>query len=564
MYVLGLWDGHDAGACIVDEEGVVYAANEERFNRKKLSVGFPRESVKSCLDYLKLKPGDIEVVAANTVDFGKTLTRVFPSMKEKYYLFRRRKISKPPLVELRKTFKHTVTEIPELPFCKRVSEFILHRDLDKLGFRDYRLELVGHHTAHVAAAALCSGFTKSLIITLDGVGDALSGTVNIYHDGEIECLSSIPARDSFGLFFEQVTDLLGMRELEDEGKVMALSDFAFHVPDEENRLIDFFKVEGLKVKCNYSTRQKYVRLKKILWNTPREEFAYMAQRTLEKHITQLFENAIEETGVRNVCWSGGVASNIKVNLKIRTLPKLDKWFVFPHMGDGGLAVGSALYVSMLENNLKPKAIQDVFFGPDYDENAVEASLRKHNLSYEKRSDCPELAGDLISKGNFVLWYQGRMEFGPRALGNRSILAPADSLEIKDKLNLQIKKRNWFQPFCPSLLEEEAKVLFKDVDSFDRFMTMGYTVKEEMVEHMKAIINVDRSARPQMLGGENPPYRRLIEAVKKETGYGVVLNTSFNLHGYPIVNTPEDALEVFLKTGADYILLENYFVRRNGI
>ncbi len=563
MYILGIWDGHDAGAAIVDEKSVLVAVNEERITRKKLHVGFPSESIKSCLDYLKLKPADIGLVACNTSDFGKTLTRVFPSMKDNYYLFRRRKTNKPSLVEFRKTFKHTVTEIPELPFCRKVSEFLIRRDLDKLGFKDYRLDFVGHHYAHAAASALSSGFKKSLVITLDGVGDALSGTVGIYEDGGIEFVSSIKARDSFGLFFEQVTDLLGMRELEDEGKVMALSDYAFPIPDEENKLIDFFEVDGMNVRCKYSTLGKYRMLKKILWNTPREELAYMAQRTLEKHICQLFENAIEETGVRNVCWSGGVASNIKVNLKIRTNPKLKKWFVFPHMGDGGLAVGTALYASMLENNMKSTDVKNVYFGPDYTAPLIEKALRKNNISYEKRDDAPELAGDLISKGNFLLWYQGRMEFGPRALGNRSILAPADSLDIKDKLNLKIKKRNWFQPFCPSLLSEDAKVLFEDVDQFDRFMTMGYMVKKDMLGHMDSVINVDGSARPQMLDDENPVFRRLLETVKEKTGYGVVLNTSYNLHGYPIVNTPDDAIDVFLKTGARYLVIGDYFVNRNG-
>ncbi len=558
MYVLGVWDGHDAGACVVENNRVLVAINEERVTKKKLDVGFPGNSIKACLDYLKLKPTDIEIVAVTTTDFAKTLTRILPSMKDSYYLFRRRKIQKPRFVELRRNVKYYTTEIPELPLCRRLSVRIFRKQLNRMGFRNYEIEVVGHHEAHVAAAAVCSGFRKCLVITLDGIGDGLSGTVNVYNNGEFERLSSIRGRDSFGIFYEQVTSLLGMRELEDEGKVMALSDFAYPVPDKENKLIDFFRVDGLNVKCKYSTAKKYAILKKLMWNTPREELAYMAQRTVEKHISELFDNAMRTTGIGSVAWSGGVASNIKVNLRVRMNPRMKRWFVFPHMGDGGLAVGAALWVS-LKHSSETGKIDNVYFGPDYSGDEIRNAIRKFNVRYEERSDLPEYIGEYIGAGNFVLWYQGRMEFGPRALGNRSILAPAGSLEIKDKLNLQIKKRNWFQPFCPSLIEEESERLFNNVDSYDRFMTMGYMFKPEILDRVKAVMNVDGSARPQMLGDENPKYRKLIETVKKKTGDGIILNTSFNLHGYPIVNTPEDALDMMVKTKAPVMGIGNFLV-----
>ena len=559
MYVLGIWDGHDAGACIVEGSEIKIAVNEERFTKRKLDVGFPKNSVGVCLDFLDLKPTDITKVAVTTTDFAKTLTRVFPFLKDNYYLFRRRKIPEPMFSEFRRHFKYRITEIREVPFCRMISERYFRKNLNRIGFRNYSLEMVDHHSAHAISAAICSGFERCLSITLDGVGDALSGTINIFENGDLERISSIPARDSFGIFFEQVTTLLGMRELEDEGKVMALSDFAYQVPDDENKLMDFFEVDGLQVKCRYSTIGKYKRLKKILWNTPREQLAYMAQRTLEKHICQLFENAISETGIKNVVWSGGVASNIKVNLKLRLNSGLKKWFVFPHMGDGGLAVGSALYVSLKENGCKPKRLENAYLGNEFSEDEIKEKLDKYGMNYEYREDISEYIGELLSNGKFALWYQGRMEFGPRALGNRSILAPASPVEIKDKLNLQIKKRSWFQPFCPSLLEEEAEKIFLDVDAHDRFMTMGYLSKEEVRDKIISVVNVDGSARPQMLGDENPRFRKLIEEVRKNTGLGIILNTSFNLHGFPIVNSPEDAIETMLKTKAPYMGIGNFFV-----
>ncbi|MDI6826242.1 MAG: carbamoyltransferase C-terminal domain-containing protein [Candidatus Aenigmarchaeota archaeon] len=560
MYILGIWDGHDCGAAIVEDDEIKVAVNEERFTRRKLEVGFPENSIKCCLDFLELKPTDISHIAITTTDFAKTLTRIFPSMKESYYLFRRR-MEKPRFEHFRRNIKYRTTELNEKPLCRRITKWYFKKNLKKMGFEDFDIHIVEHHLAHAVTASYCSGFKKALIITMDGVGDGLSATVNVYNDGEIERLSETLAKDSIGIFFEQVTNLLGFRELEDEGKVMALSDYAYTVPDEENKLLNLFTVNGLRIQSNQTTASRYKLLNKILWNTPREEFSYMAQRTLEKNVVQLFQNAIEETGLSDVCWAGGVASNIKANMKIKDLPDLKRWFIFPHMGDGGLAIGAALYVNHELNGSNNCKLDDVFLGPEYPEDEIEKSLKnvKEKVKFEERDDIARFVGDFISNKNFVLWYQGRMEIGPRALGNRSILAPAFSLEIKDELNLHIKKRNWFQPFCPSLLKEEAEKFFVDIKGYDKFMTMGYRTRPEVRERVKAVINIDGSARPQMLEDENPRYRRLIEQVKKNTGDGIILNTSFNLHGEPIVCTPKDALETMVKTRTKYMALGNFFI-----
>jgi len=561
MYILGIWDGHDCGAAIVENNEIKVAVNEERFTRRKLEVGFPEHSVKACLKFLDLKPTDISHVAITTTDFAKTLTRVVPKLKENYYLFRRRKIEKPRFVDLRRNIKYRTTELTEKPLCRQITKRYFKKNLEKIGFKNFEIHIIEHHLAHAVGASFCSGFKRACVITIDGVGDGLSGTVNVYENGKIERLSEILAKDSVGIFFEQVTNLLGMRELEDEGKVMALSDYAYTVPDNENKLLKLFTVKGLKIKSNQTTASRYKLLKKILWNTPREEFSYMAQRTLEKTILQLFSNAIEKTGIKNVCWTGGVASNIKANEKIKDLPELKKWFVFPHMGDGGLAVGAALYVNYQLNGTENCKFDDAFLGPEFTDEDAKKSLKKFKgkVKYEERDDITKFMGDLISKENFLLWYQGRMEFGPRALGNRSILAPAFSMEIKDKLNLHIKKRNWFQPFCPSLLKEESGKFFNEIKGYDKFMTMGYRSRPEVISRIKAVVNVDGSARPQMLEDENPKYRELIERVKKNTGDGIILNTSFNLHSYPIVCSPTDAINVMLKTKTRYMAVGNFFI-----
>jgi carbamoyltransferase len=329
------------------------------------------------------------------------------------------------------------------------------------------------------------------------------------------------------------------------------------VPDRKNKILDFFEVKGLDIKAKYSSTRMWRELRKILWHNPPEQFVWMAQETLKRKVIQLFSNALKETGMKNLAWAGGVASNIKANMEIRHLPEVDKWFVFPHMGDGGLALGAALLLNFEKNGIWKYKFDNVYFGPDYTDEEIEKELKKNKMSYNYEKNIEKHVADLISKNKTIFLYQGRMEFGPRALGNRSILASASSLESKNDLNLKIKKRVWYQPFCPSVLERDSKEIFSDYDYPERFMTMGFIVKNEFRDDMAAVVNVDGSARPHMITTENPRFKKILEGVKKKTGLGAVLNTSLNLHGYPIVNTPEDAINVMKKSKNRYMAIGNY-------
>ncbi len=323
---------------------------------------------------------------------------------------------------------------------------------------------------------------------------------------------------------------------------------------------DFFTVEGHNIKAKYNFFKQMEMLERILWNTPREQFAYMAQQMLEHMLVKFFSNLLDEYGIGDVAMAGGLMSNVKANMKIRQLDKLKKWFVFPHMGDGGMAMGAAMYINYVLNGVTNYKFENAYLGNGYSEEEILSALRKSKgLKYEVEKDKSKHAAELIDKDNYVFWFQGRMEYGPRALGNRSILAKAGSEYVKDKLNLYVKQREWFQPFAPSMLLSEAKRLLEDVKGYDKFMTMAYQVKPEAREVMKSVVHVDYTARPQMVSNENPSYKALLEHVKKLEGYGVILNTSFNIHGMPIVMSPEDAIETMLKTNTRYMFLGNYFV-----
>ncbi len=564
LYILGIWDGHDSGAAIIKGNRILVAINEERLTRRKLEIKFPEKSIQTCLNAVNITPEDIGAVAVSTFDFSKTLARVFPATKEDYYLIRRRKKRPGMFSTLKKRAKYVMTEIGYNTLTKNISRQRICTRLKRLGFAEPDIHLVDHHQCHVAAAAFCSGYDPCTVITIDGIGDALSGTVNTLDQGKLACIHTISGKHSLGIFFEHVTNLMNMRELEDEGKVMALANYAYPVADEENPLLDLIRIDGLDVKCRYGSLRMYQELKNILWHYPSEQFAYMAQRTLERRICELVQNSVNKTGFASVALAGGVFSNIKVNMLLRMLPAVKSCSVFPHMGDGGLALGAALLLNYDLNSITSYDFDAIYWGPDFTDEEIKQAISSRGLTYTFFENIEQETARLIHEGHIVFWMQGRMEYGPRALGNRSILALPGSLEIKDLLNLRLKMRVWYQPFCPSMLEEEAPVYLENYDGLaNRFMTMGYMVKPEKRREIEGVISIDGSCRPQIVTAQEPRYEKMLREVKKLTGRGVVLNTSFNIHGEPLVCSPQDAVDTLIKTGNEYLVVGNYVVRNRN-
>ncbi|MDA0990301.1 MAG: carbamoyl transferase, partial [Verrucomicrobia bacterium] len=404
-----------------------------------------------------------------------------------------------------------------------------------------------------------------LVLTIDGIGDALSGSMWSFRDGKLTPISTISGKSSFGIFFEHVTNLMNMRELEDEGKVMALANFAYPVPDSDNPMLSFFCVEGTRVSARLSSAGMYRELSRILYHFPPEQFAYMAQRTLEVKIVELVRNALRESGHRNLSYAGGVASNVKVNMLLRELPEADGFFVFPHMGDGGLAVGAAMWVNYEEHGVCNYKMEDVYWGPCYTDVDIRRAVQVFpGLSIIPCEDVAAKAAELLASDEIIMWFQGRTEFGPRSLGCRSILARPDSMDVKDALNLKLKRRVWYQPFCPTMLHEDALLCLEGYQGPPNpFMTCAYRTRREKRQHLAGVINVDGSCRPQILAESGTdPYTRLLKKFKERTGLGVLLNTSFNLHGEPIVCTPADALRTFVQTEVNHMVMEGLLVSKN--
>nr|HID57932.1 hypothetical protein [Desulfobacterales bacterium] len=561
-YVLGIWDGHDAGAALVLGDQILFATNEERITRRKLEVGFPRLSIRACLDYAAISPSAIRYVAVSTSDPAKTLTRLLPGLKEEYYLLRRRKKGPKRFDSLKKWFKYRFTELKSNPISRRLTRYYMDRELKSMGFKDYRLSLTDHHSGHAQAAARCSGFDECIVLTLDGVGDGLSGSVWHFNGKDLHLLKQMPAKTSFGIFFEHVTNLMNMRELEDEGKVMALADYAYPVEDRENPLMKVIWSRGLDIESRFSSTRMFREMKRILWRYPSEQFAYMAQRVLEKNVLSIVQAAIALTGSKRIALAGGVFSNIKLNMKVAELDGIENVYVFPHMGDGGLAIGAALEVNYHEFGVTRYTLKDLYLGQQFSRAYILSVLERWDYSYEEIKDVPQRAARLILDGEIILWFQGRMEIGPRALGNRSILARPDDRRIKDRLNLALKKRVWYQPFCPSILLEDApEILYTDGQDirYNRFMTTAFRVREEYLRLMEGVINIDGTCRPHFVSDENPICQELLINVKQKLGRGVILNTSFNIHGEPIVCSPAEALETLSRTGMRYLFMEDFLV-----
>jgi carbamoyltransferase len=564
--ILGIWDGHDAGAALLVDGRIAAAINEERLTRRKLEIRFPHHAIAACLQIAGIPPSAVDVVAATTTDVAKTMGRVWPSTKEAYYQVRRRKIPAGAMATLRSRAKYRMTEWPPNAASRAISRWTLGRTLAPLGLGRVPLALYDHHACHAASAACTSGFDSALVVTIDGLGDGKASTISRYRGGRLELIASTPARHSPGVFFEHVTHLLNMRELEDEGKVMAIADYASPIPDERNEMFSLLSSNGMTFVTSVPGHALHKPLADILWRFPNEQFAYLAQRALERACVAVVFEALKQTGERRIALAGGVASNIKVNRRLRRLDGVDDVFVFPHMGDGGLALGAALLASSEKQGAGARiALRDLDLGPEYSEFEIENALKKAGIAYQRCPDMPAAVSRLLAASNVVLWFQGRMEYGPRALGHRSVLARPDRPELRDRLNLVLKRRVWYQPFCPSLLEQDARRALSDfTGSPNRHMTMAYQVAPEYRQLLSGVMNVDGSCRPQMVpDADGGPFAALLRQMREQMGIGAVLNTSFNLHGSPLVCTPAEAIEVFVETGADALAMGPFLATANG-
>jgi carbamoyltransferase len=361
-----------------------------------------------------------------------------------------------------------------------------------------------------------------------------------------------------------VTRLLNMRELEDEGKVMALAAYASPIADEDNPVLAMVAVHDGVIRLAATGARLERQLRRIHWQYPNEQFAYLAQRTVERVCIALARDALTRTGERRIAVAGGVASNITATRLMRTVPDVEGVHVFPHMGDGGLALGAAIAGARSSAERLRLDLSRLDLGPSFDAADCEEALLSRNLRACRPAALIERAAMLIAAGAIVLWFDGRMEFGPRALGHRSVLARPDRPSLRDRLNLVLKRRVWYQPFCPSMLDSEAPRVLEDWDGpSNRHMSTGYMVRSGCRAALAGVIGIDGSCRPQFVpDAADYPFAALLRAVRDRLGAAILLNTSLNIHGEPLVCTPAEAVDVYVRSGADALVLGPFLMTRD--
>ncbi len=449
------------------------------------------------------------------------------------------------------------------------------------GLTTQDLRWVDHHLSHAASAYYTSGFDDCLIITVDGTDGIYCASANTAKNGIIKRMARSLDICSPGYFYSFITELLGFKRNRHEGKITGLAAYAepenaFHlfkncIKTSDNKLgfeLGFNPSQILNVKWQNSNLQLPLDTIKNIDAYSREEIASSAQFFLEHLICDHISGIAKATGLRNVALAGGTFANVKLNQKILELPEIDEIYIHPDMGDGGLAVGSALMVwadelIRMKKVPWPYRIDNVYLGHDSDGKALESSLAQHkNLHVRHVKNIEKLIAEKMAQGHVVGRFNGRMEYGPRALGNRSILAAPVDKSINDWLNKRLG-RTEFMPFAPSVKEESASDIFEGYQAGRfpaEFMTITFDVKKSWRDRISAVVHVDGTARPHVVKKSvNPSYYKIIEEYEKLTGIPVILNTSFNLHEEPIVCKPEDAVKAFEQGRLDAVAIGNMII-----
>lgn len=552
--------GMDAAAALLIDGELVAAAEEERFTGKKHTGDFPVHAIQYCLKQARVSVGEIDEIAYGFDYAPYRDLYLHDSVSASLY---KQVLSRDALLEQ------------------------VHCHLP--GFPEERVFAVGHHLAHAASAAYTSGWDECLVVVNDAMGEVESLSVYDFHHGELERLCSISATDSIGILYSLVTLHLGFDFNSDEYKIMGLAPYGdparfrpFFEQAVELRDDGTFRIPILKLNRSRDERETYMATRAYLdehliprrlptdpVTSAHEDVAAALQECLDKVVLHVCGRFAEKTGLRRIALAGGVALNCTANGRLMHSGLFEEVYVQPVAGDDGVAMGAALYRASLAGEVKNRRMPAPLFGPGYSEREIEIALQNfgHRIKWRRFDSLAATcagAAQLIADGRVIAWDRGRMEYGPRALGNRSILADPGRPEMRDRINAMVKKREAFRPFAPACTLEEAPRWFDVAEGEQHpYMISVVNVRPNAQALLPAITHVNGSARLQTVSAnDNPDFHALLVAVGETTGRQMVLNTSFNVKGQPIVNTPDEAIETFLGTGIEFLFLENYHVTRS--
>jgi len=549
---------HDAACCIVKDGVLVAAVQEERLNRIKNSSDFPVKAINYCIQQANISFNQIDYVAFYEKPFLKFSRVIFDHINAFPF-----------------SYLNFLYNIPLWLQDRLVLPLVLKRELGYNG----KTIFVKHHMAHASSTFLVSPFDEAAIITVDGVGEYATASVGFGRNNNIEIRKEIHYPHSLGLLYSAITGFLGFKINSGEGTTMALASYGNPVYiDEFNKLIKVNNDGSFKMNPKYfgfiKGKTMFSRKFVGLFGNPRKpgedysqkyrDIAATLQYFVEEILIKIANNTYNETPSKNLCLAGGVFLNCVANQKIIDNTPFENIFIQPAAGDAGASVGAALNLyNCILGNQRKYVMKHAYLGPEYPNEQLKRIVINNNLKYTEYNDeeLLRVTAQHIHENKIMGWFQGKLEFGPRALGNRSILANATNPQMVDILNKRIKNREWFRPFAPIVPEEYANEYF-EMTVMSPFMLLAPKVKQITKDKLPAITHVDDTARVQTVNKEsNQRLHALLLAYQKISGIPVIINTSFNLKAEPIVCSPQEAIDDFLKCEMDYLVLGNYLIEK---
>ena len=572
-YYLGIFGGvgTNPSAALLKGKKIIAFAEEERFTRiKNAPLALPINSIHFCL-----KEADISIDKVKKISFGwdcphqfkkvpiflNKLYNKFPALKNNYNLNLEKR------VKLGYDPDKIFNEL-KWSFAKK------NQKLNK------KIFFYKHHLSHAASTFYASGFNESSILILDGMGEEFTGGFYVGKKNKISCIKKFHLPNTLGGFYSTFTEFFGFKSNSEEGKLMALASFGKYSEKIQKKLNKFLKYNILNGEFELNPvlrfggkRSKSPRFSdefiKIFGSPLNKEknisisyknLAYNVQWLLEKIVSLLVKDLIKKTNIPNICLAGGVHMNCKLNGVLANLPEVDKIYIQPASSDNGVSLGAAM-LSARNDKGKFTKMSHCYYGNNFSDSKIKSALIEAKIKFKKFNNIEKEVAKQLAKGKIIGWFQGRSEVGARALGNRSILANPLIKNMKNKLNIEVKHRENWRPFCPSINDYKYKEYFGNVPESD-FMILAFKVRNKYRYTFPSAVHVDGTARPQIVKKKtNKKFFKLIQEFEKITGHAILINTSFNVQGEPIVNKPSEAIRCFSGTGIDFLAIGNYLISK---